>query len=475
MKKILKLKESGLFMFALMLLCAVFGISGADFMTAEAIVAAGNPPAEYGDQILDENGVVIDGLVDLTDAITMAPELISKHYEQEVISLNPYDTPTMSLMRSKLLSNSEHWRKKKKVSDHIIQINRYKTPPVQISVNTATALSSTLTQLPVDFGQANGIIGIHQTIIFKSVDGYKEDGQTLDGYNLICRVVAKDEATGFPVLKPINGKKSGNIITLPALAAGTQALRSDRIGTETQIRTEQFGIAPSPTDYYVPKKLIEFGTSGWYDNATKTIKWGDNEIKKAAMTEFLRTSAPNFWLGKQTRAIFPEYKSKAPELTFFPEGLFYQASRALDLNGTVNIAALVNLKKIAFGDNNSGPVKVFAMGDELSPLFQELILNTPGLNYSVYHSKRLNIDFSEIMFAGGKRIWFIDDPSLDDCGLNDKGFILDPQYAATYSYLHEILPFDEKKKNERDITGMTVIDESVNVLLNHDANVVVTL
>jgi len=287
--------------------------------------------------------------------------------------------------------------------------------------------------------------------------------------------VAKDQATGRPVLKPLNGKLVGGQLTIPSMPAGTLALRGDRIGTETQIRTEQFGILPSPTDYFVPKKLIEFGTTGWFDNATKTIKWGNNEIKETAMTEFLRTSAPSFWLGKQVEANFPEYKSNTPELTYYPEGLFYQAKRELDLGGVVNTSALVNLQKIAFGDNNSGPIKVFAMGDELSPLFQELILNTTGLNVSVYRSKTLNIDFSEIVFAGGKRIRFIDDPSLNDCGLNDKGFILDPKWAGVYSYEHRFLPLDGIKAQERDTKGMSVIDESVNVLLNQDANVVVTL
>jgi hypothetical protein len=267
----------------------------------------------------------------------------------------------------------------------------------------------------------------------------------------------------------------GGVKTIPSLAAGTKALRGDRIGTETQIRTEQFGILPSPTDYFVPKKLIEFGTSGWYDNATKNIRWGNGEIKESAMTEMLRTSAPAFWIGKQAKETFPEFKSNTLEDTYFAEGLFYQAKREIDLGGNVNIAALVNLHKEAFLDNNSGPLKIFAMGDELSPLFQELVLSTPGLNYNVYHSSTLNIDFSEIVFTGGKRIRFIDDPSLNDCGLNDKGFILDPKWAGVYSYGYEFLPLDGKKNQERDTKGMAVIDESVNVLLNQEANVVVSL
>ncbi len=466
MRKFFKLNGGGIVMLLAMLLCSVFGIAGAEVLFAEA---TGGPAPLYGDQILDENGVVIDELIDLTDASVKAPELISKHFVQEVIRVDPYSYPTMAILQA-----NYHWRKKEKTRDHIIQVNRVTTPPVQIT--TAAAITeSALAQVAVNFGQGNAIIGLHQTIYFPTIKGYNEAGDTQTTYCLQCRVVAKDSATGWPILKPINGKKVDGVFTVPSLQIGTKALRGDRIGTETQIRTEQFGILPSPTDYFVPKKLIEFGTSGWYDNATKTIKWGNEEIKQTALTEMLRTSAPGFWLGQQAKATFPEYKSNTPEMTLFPEGLMHQAARDIDLNGTVDINALVNLQTVAFKDNNSGNLKYFAMGSEISPLFQVLILGTSGLNYSVYRNQRLNIDFSEIVYPGGKRIRFIDDPSLDDCGLNDKGFLLDPKWAGTYSYGYEFLPLDGKKTQERDMSGMAVIDESVHVLLNPEANVYVTL
>ncbi|MDR0872831.1 MAG: hypothetical protein LBN27_05105 [Prevotellaceae bacterium] len=476
MKKcFLKFKESGLFLFAVMLLCSAFGVVGVEAMTADA--ALGTPTGVYppiydsagNEQIFDENGSVVDGVIELTDAYEKNPELISKHFVADVVRLDPYTYTTMGLIKS-----AYNWQKKENIKDHVIQVNRISTPPVQITVNTAIA-DATAAQVPVDFGAANSIIGLHQTIVFRNIGGFEKDGATADEHDLICRVVSKDQSTGFPVLKPINGKAAGGVKTLPDIAAGTTALRGDRIGTETQIRTEQFGMLPTPTDYFVSKRLIEFGTSGWFDNATKTIKWGNNEIKENAMIEFLRTSAPLFWLGKQEQAIFPEYKSNTPELTLFPEGLMYQAKRGYSLNGNVAISTLVGLYNEAFRDNNSGNVKYFAMGSEISPLFQELILNTTGLNINSYKNKTLNIDFSEIIFAGGKRIRLYDDPSLDDCGLNDKGFILDPKYAATYSYGTRFLPLDGVKQQERDTKGMAAIDESVHVLLNQEAHVVVEL
>lgn len=455
------IKDSRLLALLIMVLCAAFGIAGVEAVAAVAPL--------YGDQILDENGTAIDGLIDLKDASDKAPELISKKFVQEVVRMDPYSYPTMSI-----LSSNFHWKKKEKTKDHIIQVNRVTTPPVQITVATAV-VESAQAQLAVDFGEANRIVGLHQTIIFKGIDGYKEDGETKDGYFLQCRVVSKDGTSGKPVLKPLNGKKVDGVITIPNIPVSTVALRGPRVGTETQIRTAQFGILPTPTDYFVSKRLIEFGTSGWYDNASKTIKWGDPEIKQTAMTEFLRTSAPAFWLGKQTNQVFEEFKSGNLEMALFEEGLLPQAGRELDLQGELTIKSLINLEKVAFGDNNSGNLKYFAMGDEISPRMQELIFETKGLNHRVFHDQTLDIAFTEITYSGGKRVRFIDDPSLNDCGMNDHGFVLDPKYAGHFSYGFEFRHLDGNKQEERDYTGMVAIDESVRILTNPDANVVVTL
>lgn len=456
-----RVKDSDLIVMMILLLCAMFGIAGMETVSAVAPI--------YGDQILDGNGVAIEGEINLTEASEKAPELISKHFVKEVIRMDPYSYPAMSIMAA-----NHRWQKKEKTNDHIIQVNRITTPPVQVKVNSAIT-DSTAPQIPVDFGMGNSIVGLHQTIFFMGIKGYDESGENEDEYTLQARVVARDGATTYPILKPLNGKKVGDTFVFPDIPVGTIALRGDRVGTETQLRTDQFGILPSPTDYYVTKRLIEFGTTGWFDNATKNIRWGDQEIKQTAMTEFLRTSAPSFWLGKQSKQIFAEYSSGVQEQAFYPEGMMHQASRLMNLEGEFKTKAFVNMQKIAFGDNNSGNLKYFFMGDEISPLVQEYILTTPGLNHNIYQNKALNINFSEVIYAGGKRVRFIDDPSLNDCGLNDKGFIMDPKYAGFWTYEHEFMAIDGKKMQSRDVKGMAVREESAYILTNPDANVVVEL
>lgn len=460
-KMIFKLNTFGLFTILATLFLSVFGIMDASAVCAVSPI--------YGSTFLDGQGTVIDtGEYSLTEAASLNSgngELLSKHFLQEVIRVDPYSSPTMSI-----LAAQTNWKRREKTKDHTIQVNRITTPPIQVKVATQATIAQAA--VAVDFGtQANKVIGVNQTIYFTKTDticGYKADGTTADGYGLVCRVLSKNDSD-LPVLIALNGKSTAITLTVDA-----SALRGDRIGTESQQRTAPFGLFPSPTDYFVPKKLIEFGTTGWFDAATKNIRWGKNEAKENAVIEMMRTSAPGFWLGKQMSGEFKEYVSEMPELAYFPEGLIHQAGRTKDLNGTVDVAALLSLYDLAFRDNGGGNTKIFAMGSTLSPLFQELILNTNGLNVSVYNNGKLNIDFTQVQFVGGKKMLFIDDPSLDDCGLHDKGFILDVDSSARFAYAYDFVPI--KKENEkRDYEGMSIIDESINVLSKPNANVFVEL
>ena len=465
-----KIRTSGLLLFMLTLMLSVFGIIDATAMCAVGPI--------YGDALLDSNGVVLtEGEYKLTEAYEMNggnQEFISKHFIQDVVRVDPLKYGTWSILKSQT-----NWKKRDQTKDHIITVSRVKTPPVQVTVATATVEATTAAAgatVAVNFGTANSFIGLHQTIYFKltsTIKGYAADGTTPDGYSLECRVVSKNDS-GWPILKPLNGKLVSGVKTIPSLSVGSVAYRGSRIGTESQERTVPFGVLPTPTDYFVPKKMIEFGTTGWFDAATKLIRWGDKEIRDNAMIEFMMTDAPGFWLGKQTKDFFTEYVSHQEELAYFPEGLIPQAGRQHDLNGSFDISALLALKNKAFKDNTSSGTAVMAMGSEISPLVQELVLSTPGLNYSVYKNGKLDVNFSKVQFADNKSIIFLEDQSLDLIGLNDKAFIFDPNSARVESFANKFIPI--KKENERrDYEGFSYIDESINILDDRNNHVYVEL
>jgi len=458
MKKLfVKFSSSGLFLFAIMLACTLFGVTGVGAVFADAPAAAVALGAPGG-----EGGVAGEGFVTLDQALTDSPHLLTRTIHQEVIKIAPYDYVTRSLL-------GQNFKIKKKTKDHKVVV--YSAESVSISATVATAYAeSAQEQAVVDFGVSNKSFAINETVFFPNITGYKSDGVTSDGHCLVCYVVGKDDNKA-PILKPINGKSVTGTITIPSLALNTKALRGLRTGTETQIRTEPVNILPTPGDYFIQKNIIEFGVSGWFNSATKEVKWDDRDMMEMAVAEKTRTSMPDFWLGVSGSGRFStKYNDDTEELAYFHEGVWTQAGREHDFNGVIDIDAIIDFGKYVFTGNRSSNEKYLAMGSELSAAFQKVIFANPSLLGETYRDKELNINFTAVNFFGGKKILFADDPSLDDIGMSNCGFLIDHKYAFEYNYGMESIPIDNKKMQKADSTGQAIVEENCFILANKDAH-----
>lgn len=458
-KNSINYKGSGLIMFAIMLLCTLFGVTGAETMFAVgaapgAATALGSPEGE--------GGVSGEGIVTLDEALTESPTLVTRTIHNEVIKIAPYDYVTRSLL-------AQNFKQKKKTPDHKVVVYSAATDPIQVAVATAYTQSA-VTQAAVDFGSvANKSIAVTETVYFPQIAGYKADGTTLDGHCLVCYVVGK-ESDGKPILKPRNGKAVTGVNTIPSLALATAALRGLRTGTETQIRTQPVNVLPTPTDYFIQKNIIEFGVSGWFDKATKEVRWDDRDLMEMALAEKIRTSMADFWLGTAGSAYFDTDYNEKEELAYFKEGLWTQPGREHDFNGSIDVDAIIDFGRILFTGNRSSNTKYFAMGSELSAAFQKVIFANPFMLGETYRDKELNINFTAINFFGGKKLLFADDPSLDDCGMSNCGFVTDLKYAFEYHYGMESIPIDNKKMQKADSKGQAIVEENCFILTNKDSH-----
>lgn len=467
MKKIfVTMKGSGLLMFAVLLLAALFGVSGFDAAiyaeTPAAATALSQPDSLYGDAALGGDGVVGEGYQTLDEALKESPNLVTRKIHDEVIKIAPYDYVTRSLL-------AKNFRLKKKTKDHKVAVYSAASKPIRTSVATAYT-ESAVDQAAIDFGADNKLFSVNQNVFFPGIPGYKDDGTTLSGKCLVCNVIDK-ASDKKPILKPLNGKTVSSVKTIPSLLKDTVALRGLRVGTETQIRTEPFNILPTDREYFIQKNIIEFGVSGWFDNATKEVKWSDRDRMEMAIAEKTRTSMPDFWLGVAgSDYLNTQYNQSKEELAYFSEGLWTQAGREFDFNGTIDVDAIIDFGRYVFDGNRSSNVKYFSMGSELSAEFQKVIFNNPTLLGETYKDKELNINFTAINFFGGKKILFSDDPSLDDVGMSNCGFLIDHRYAFEYHYGMESIPIDGKKLAQSDTMGQSIVEENCYILANHDAH-----
>lgn len=458
MKKIFgRISSSGLFMFAIMLACTLFGVTGVDsvFATAPAAVTAAGEPG-------GEGGVAGDGFVTLDQALKDSPTLVTRTIHDEVIRIAPYDYVGRSLL-------AQNFRSKKSTKDHKVVVYSAENAGIQAKISTAYTQSEVATSA-VDFGLDNKLFAVNETVYFPNIPGYKADGTTLDGHCLCCYVLRKNDS-GLPILQPRNGKLVGATNTIPTLALNTKALRGLRTGTETQIRTEPFNVLPTPGDYYIQKNIIEFGVSGWYNAATKEVKWADRELMEMAVAEKVRTSMPDFWLGVSGSDYFnTKYNDDTDELAYFHEGIWTQAGKEYDFDGSITIPKIIDFAKYIFTGNRSSNEKYFVMGSTLSAEFQKVIFANPNMLVETYRDGKLNINFTSISFFGGKKIHFVDDPSLDDIGMDDCGFIIDHKYAFEYHYGMKSIAIDNVKLQKADSTGQAIVEENCFILVNKDAH-----
>ncbi len=453
-------KGSGIFMLFVLLLCTVFGITGVDAVFADAAPAGATALAE-GAEGAGEAGT---GEISLDLALaTNDGKLIMRKVHDEVIKIAPYDWTAKSLL-------GKNFKIKKKTGDHKVAVYSAATKPVKTAVATLYTAAET-GQAAVDFGSDNANFYIGQNVRFPSIAGYLPDGTTASGRCFFANVVAFD-SNKKPILQAMNGPKvSSTKNCLPTLAATTVALRGARIGTEKQIRSDLYNVLPTDKEFYVQKTLIEFGTTGWYDNATKEIRWDNRDLMEMAVAEKTRTEMVDFWLGTSMSGYLNnKYTGDQDDLAYFEEGLWTQAGREFDFNGTIDIDAIIDFGKYVFDGNRSSNEKYLVMGSELSAEFQKVIFNHPYMLGETYRDKELNIEFSSIKFFGGKKIFFADDPSLTDIGMANCGFLIDHKYAFEYNYGMEILPIDNKQLRTSDSKGQAIIEEKCHILANNEAH-----
>ena len=471
-----RIEAGGLLLFMFTLLLSVFGIMDATAVCATAPAPGGGdaalsqPENEYADDGLD-GGVMGEDSISLGEALANSPNLVTRKIHDQVIIIGAEKYLTRSLM-------SKNFRIRKPTKDHTVAVYSAETAPVLIGVVSAYTEQSGVELVDtINFGVAgatssyNKFINKSQTIIFPNIKGYKTDGTTIDTHCLMC-IVTDKTSSGVPVLKAINGKKVGGVITIPTFTANQVALRGKRVGTEKQLHTDHLNILPTDTAYYVSKNIITFSVTGWFDNATKEVKWGLNEIKDLAMIEKSRTAAVDFWLSTGTSAyVSNEFNGSQADLAYFSEGAWYQADSEFDFEGTVNVDKLADFLAEAFEYGSS--TKYWAVGKDVLKALQKVVFNETVQLGETYRDKELKMNFASIDYLG-KKMLFAHDVSLDDCGMSDCGFVLDQKYGFEYSYPYRVETLDSRN-TKMDIKGQSLIEENVFILEHKKAHMRVKL
>jgi hypothetical protein len=443
MKKIFeKLKGSGLLMFAILLACTLFGITGVEAIHADS----GN--ITYGEP------------VSLEYAMEHSPEIVLATIDKEVVVIKPHLTPLYTL-------GANH-AKVQSAGSPIIEYDEVETLPMTTTVATAFSTAAQ-TQAPIDLTN-NQLVSINETLVFKGVNGYLADGTTLDGGWFVGYIKDRD-TSGKPIIVPINGVKSGAVTnSIPALAAATVVVRGVRTASEKQSRTAPLAVTPTKKNQYMQKSIMETEETTFFtlsqDNAL--VKWGKTEITDFAIFEHKQSCETDILLGKKRIVkIANKYNQDKVEDTYFQEGLWWQAGRDFSLPTNATRNDLISMMKTIFTGNASSNTKILFNGADVLETINKIEYNQviyPGKQGQVF-----GLDVQKIIY-GQYTLLICDEPAFNDLGMSNCGLVIDDAYLYQYKHGWRSIQLDNLKNGQSDSQSQVFIDTFGYVLKNAKAH-----
>lgn len=438
-----RFKQGGFLMFAIMLLCSLFGITGVDTISADGTVTYGEP-------------------VSLDYALENAEEVVKATIDREVIVIKPHLTPLYTL-------GARHAKRMTDSKSMIVKYDEVELQGLTTEVNTIFNTAAQ-TQAAIDL-KNNDLVAINETLIFKGVAGYEEGGLVADGGWFIGYIKDKD-SSGKPIIVPVNGVLSGSVAnSIPTLAANTIVLRGVRTGSEKQSRTAPLAVVPEQKENYLQKMIIETEETTWFTLAQELadVKWGKTEITDYAIAEHKMTTETDTLLGKKRMLkISNKYNQNKQELTFFQEGVYWQAGNDHDLPSSPDKVDLIAMMKAAFVGNQSSNTKIGFFGADVI----EAINTIPDYDQVIYPGKpgqAFGLDVQKIIY-GQYTLMIVHEPAFNDLLMADHGLIIDESYLYKYTQGWRTVNLDNLKNGDSDSTSQVLMEAFCYVLKNRKAH-----
>lgn len=398
------------------IIAAVALIDGfnAESMMAMAIVAG----VAGGKHVADEP---------LTTAITNAesPDFLVNEIDRRLVKIRPMATPIDQLSR---------WAGAKKAGSMIVDYYSVDTRPTSVTVTadstgctspeTASSRYSTAT-LSIDNPD---VIEASETLLAKGVQGYRPDGKTPSSQDLVLYVESKNQDK--ILVHTVNGMiGEDGVICVPSIPADTKLIRMGRAASELDVQTAQFESLPQKSQNFCQIFKMQIEQSTLQKIANKEVGWTFSDQEEAAIYDMRLGMEKNFLFGVKGR-VNDRVKKEEILLT---GGIWDQAGNEFSYKKEeFNTDTLVKLMRTAFTGNAGNKRKVLIGG---SGLIERL--NCLEYTKTVMAGENIvkwGIDFSEIRSKFGK-LYVLLSEVFDECGMEDDGIIIDPEYLQKYSHI----------------------------------------
>lgn len=402
-------------------------------------------------------------------------EFYQADIEAKVLKVRPMSNPLDQISR---------YASNKHVGSFEVKYYSVGTRPVKTKVISTLNAQSSGTSVKLSV-QDPSIFTKDDTIFVPSVkaitDCYGTAYDPADGKTPCLELIVVGRDTdGQPLVYAVNGNKAtdGQALWVPQIAAETVLIRGGKACGELDVQTGRFTNHPMPETQYLQNFMLQVEQSTFDKIADKVIEWNFSDIEEDGVYDFRRTVEKNYLFGTKNRI---KHDSKEGALTWTTGGIWWMAGKDLefgtwnDEKGCVETTDedLIDFTKDLFvGTGVGNKRKVLLMGSDFTAAAAKVeskkFIYRDTVEVWDLKFKSWDTDFGEVLGIYCE--------AMDDHGLSDCAFALDPEYLGKRTHVNfGRTVLDLKKAGVRNTDAVVFQEVSGLILRYPSAHARVTL
>lgn len=405
---------------------------------------------------------VVDGPLTTDLTREASPDLLLNEIDRQIVKIRPMATPIDQISRyggSKHAGSMQvdYYNVDTKPTCTTLAED-YDEPDIDVEEGETPPTPTVKVTIQTDNDE---MFDASDTILVQGVLGYKEDGVTLSTSELVLYVVSRDTTNGLVVMA-VNGKTIGDVKNcVPSIEAETTLIRMGRAASELDVMSPQFEALPQKASNFCQIFKMQVEQSMLQKLANKEVDWTMSDQEEAAIYDMRLGMEKSFLFGVKQRLWNPDKK----ENIMLTGGIWHQAGKDFHYAAaTMTENEVIDMMREAFTGNNGSKRKVLLGGSRLIGALSHL--DVSRVVRSGESVSKWGIDFTELRSKFGT-LYLLLSEVFDDCGMDDSGLIIDPEYIQKYSHI----PFSTEALNLKSSglrnTDALVLTEASCVVLRY--------
>lgn len=417
-------------------------------------VLEGKPDATTGTAGLSDHHpgspATVSAAADGSGSIS-AGNFIDTAVDDELFKFNSEDTPLMNLML-----------RAKRVNVNSPEVDHYMIDEAKSVVFTNSNCGGqglSYVKIPLNATDSNAIRPF-TTLLVKGINGYNATGDVeTPGKDLMLFVTGQDPTSGYPVARPVNGKKTSpedEYSNVPSIPANTKIVILANSLYETQKEVDPDLILPQPTRIFLQKRGMNQVVSDYFESQKKRMPFSQAVIAEQAIANFKVRGNRTLWAGRAGK-----FKVNVPKMgmqyVYCTEGLRWQFRREIEEPGTWTVDKIIALAKMFFTGEDVPKSALLLAGKNLLESIQKIDysrhpeiqistkVNSVGWTVTNFHTVFGDIEIKR-------------EPTLDRLGWSNSGALIGENRLVHYVYSEEHAFEDRVEGEEATRNGLLIWD-----------------